>query len=534
MAVSPVETLTKQRNQLISDILKDPLHGKRIYILGSAEFGPTDEPILVKSSVGLHTKFGNKGTLMDAFHAIKYTSRSNRIYVMKVTGEHATAYLNVNIDDGEIETDAFVLTACQSNELYNDVEITVDIDRLTFKFPEDLKLDPISYIYEDYHNISILAQQINNDTKNKKNCVYAHYQVDPATPVINAFYAVNPTTTYLYGGECGLNYSKNLLYNCLERAYEILESHQVDIIIPVDAFLDDIYPDDSEHSSKWYDMTYYQKEKDYLVPDFTGRKLSFMNQLINFCIRQLNFGVVTNGIIGFNSSYKYWSYYLSESDDIAEMYKACYDYNLQQCENKFYAFLVSAVAGDIMYNKGTIIDNGYFAYAALCAATKYLEGTSNVPISDTISIWHEFSEDVLADLVEAGIVAYRHSPFYDTPVAYSGITCGGDNENLRLYCNVRMVQMAISYLNRLFQFYIGMNMVVLIEQQIVKHDINVILTALKQRGIITAFEYRIVPKYAENHIKVYLTMMTNYMTKAVHLSATIEADFIEEMEMERL
>lgn len=530
MAVSLTEQLRGQRHLLINDILNDPLHGKNIYILGSAEFGPTFEPILVKSSVGLHAKFGNQGTLMDAFHAIKYTSRNNNVYVMKVTGEHATAYLNVNIDGGEIEDDSFVITACQSNELYNDVEIIVDVDRLTFKFPNELKLQPISYIYEDYHNISILAQQINNDTKNKKNCVYAHYMVDPSTPVVNAFYAVNPTTMYLYGGECGLYYSKNLLYNCLERAYEILDSHQVDIIVPVDAFLDDIYPDDSEHSTKRYDMSYYQKEKDYLTEDPTGKKLSFMDQLINFCIRQLNFGIVTNGIIGFNSNFKYWSNYLSEADDVAEMYKACYEYNLQQCENKFYAFLVSAVAGDIMYNKGTIIDNGYLAYAALCAATKYLEGTSNIPFSESISIWHEFSEEVLADLAENGIVSYRHSPFYDSPVVYSGITCGGDNENLRLYCNVRMVQLVISYLNKLFQLYIGLDMVKLINEKIILDDVNQMLTTLKERGIITSFEYRLVPEYAKGHLKIYLTMMTNYMTKAVHLSTTIDMEFIDEME----
>lgn len=530
MASTLTTELKDKRQKLIQDILADPLHGKKIYILGSSEFGPTNEPILVKSSVGLHTKFGTKGTLMDAFHAIKYTNRDNQIYVMKVTGEHATAYLNVNIDGGEIIEDGFTIVASQSNELYNDVEIIVDIDRLTFKFPKDLGLKPISYIYNDYHNISILAQKINHDTKNKKNCVYAHYSVDPATPVENAFFPVNPTTVYLYGGECGLNYSKNLLYYCLERAYEVLESHDIDIIIPVDAFLDDIYPDDNEGAPMQYNMTYYQKEKDYLTETFTGKKLSYMNQLINFCIKQLNFGVVTNGIIGFNSSYKYWSLFLSEADDIAKMYKACYEYNLAQCENKFYAFLVSAVAGDIMYNKGTIIDNGYFAYAALCASTKYLEGTSNVPISDTIRIWHEFSEDVLADLAGRGIVSYRHSPFYDKPVAYSGITCGGDNENLRLYCNVRMVQLAISYLNRLFQFYIGLDMVKLVKEKIVVNDIETILHTLKSRGIITSYEFRIVPYYSQGHIKVYLTMMTNYMVKAVHLATVIEMEFIDEME----
>lgn len=531
MASESAQSLRQKRQRLIKDILADPLHGKRIYLLGSAEFGPTNEPTLVKSTVGLHSKFGTQGTLIDAFHAIKYTNKNNQIYLVKTTGEHAIAYLNVNIDGGEIEENAFILASCQSNEIYNDIQIIIDIDRLTFRFPKDLGLRDISYIYKDYHNISTLAQAINADTKNKKNCVNAHYMVDPSIPIQNAFFPVNPTSIYLYGGQCGLNYSKNLLYNCLNFTYSLLESTEIDIIIPVDAMLDDIYPDDEEGHAERYNMRYYQKERDYLTMDALENKLSFMNQLINFCITQLNSGIITNGIIGFNSSYKYWSYYLSEADDIAEMYSACYQYNLKQCENPFYAFLVSAVAGDIMYNKGTIIDNGCYAYAALCASTKYLEGTTNIPISNTIRIWHEFSEDVLKDMADQGIVTFRHSPFYKTPVVYSGVTCGNsDNENLRLYCNVRMIQYAISHLNRLFQFYIGYNMYELVKEKTIHNDIGTILSTLKNVGIITAFEYRIVPYYAKGHIIVYLTMMTNYMVKSVKLSTTINIEFLEEMD----
>ena len=309
----------------------------------------------------------------------------------------------------------------------------------------------------------------------------AYYSVDPGTPTQNAFFVCNPTTVYLYGGQCGLNYSKNLLYNCLNRTYEMLESNDIDIIVPVDAFMDDIYPDDSESLQSAYNMRYYQSTKDYLTEDITGKRLSFMNQLLNFCIVQLNFGIVTTGIIGYNSSYKQTSDYLYESDEIAQMYKACFEYNLSCCDNPFYAFLVSVVAGDIKYNRGTIIDNGYFAYAALCADTIFTTGTSNIPISETISLYHEFSEEVLQDLANTGIVTFRHSPLYNQVVAYDGITASPEHENLKLYCNVRMIQMCISYINRLLQYYVGKDMN--IEQRIL-----ILINSLKRKSLLMTLQ----------------------------------------------
>ena len=68
---------SEKRDRLIEEILSSDLHGKKIYILGSAEFGPTNEPILCKSTVGVKTKFGTRGSLIDAFHKIKYVSKDN-------------------------------------------------------------------------------------------------------------------------------------------------------------------------------------------------------------------------------------------------------------------------------------------------------------------------------------------------------------------------------------------------------------------------------------------------------------------------
>ena len=73
MASSP-SNLNAQITSLMQTILSDPLHGKKIYLPGSAEFGPTNEPVKIKSTVGLYNKFGKQGTLINAFKAIKYTT----------------------------------------------------------------------------------------------------------------------------------------------------------------------------------------------------------------------------------------------------------------------------------------------------------------------------------------------------------------------------------------------------------------------------------------------------------------------------
>ena len=97
-------------------------------------------------------------------------------------------------------------------------------------------LDHVSvFEYSEYPTIGELAEAINSKTDKKNGYVYAFYTVDPNTPTDAAFYCCNPSSMHLYGGQCGLDYSKNLLYNCLHRTYSLLESYDIDIVIPVDA-----------------------------------------------------------------------------------------------------------------------------------------------------------------------------------------------------------------------------------------------------------------------------------------------------------
>ena len=521
---APSKVISAQLHDLTRQILNDNLHGRKLYLLGSAEFGPTNEPKRIKTLTGLYNKFGKTGTLIDAFRAVKYISQNNDVYLVKVTGEHATSYLNVNILEGEIVRNGFILASSESNEIFNEVKVEIDIDSLSIIFPGDLNIPnhKLVYDFDEYYNIGLLAKAINYDTKNKRSFVNANYMVDPSTPTKDAFYVCNPDVVYLYGGQCGLGYSKNLLYTNLARTYDILESFPIDIVIPVDAFIDDVYPDDSEEQEYQYNMKYYHPDKDYLTPDMNGKQRSFMNQLINFCINQLNFGLVTTGVLGFNPIHTYISEYLYESDDVIKMYEACLEYNKAFCDNEPYSFLVSVVGGDLRYNMGDIVDNAYLAYGSFNASIQINTGNTNIPVNPRLALYNEFTEEALQELTDHGIVAFRHSPLYNTPVVYNGVTATTrEGSQLKLYINVRMIQMCISYLNQLLQFFVGQNLNYLIKSKILEEKIQSLLAIVKSRNIINDFDFTLEPNYRAGTLKVNLSMITNYMVETINICSVI-------------
>ena len=146
-------------------------------------------------------------------------------------------------------------------------------------------------------------------------------------------------------------------------------------------------------------------------------------------------------------------------------------------------------------------------------------------MSNNIRLYNEFSEEVLADLASHGIVTFRHSPLYNAVVVYDGITAvTREDSQLKLYCNVRMIQMCISYLNRLFQFYIGLNLRDLIEKRIIHNNIDNILSILESKNVITNYKYSLEPNYREGTLIVNLDMLTNYMTKSLKINSVINVN----------
>ena len=505
-----------QIDDLLEEIASYEFYGKKIYLLGTSEFGPTNQPTLINSTVELMSKFGY-GTLADAWNKIKHTYINNEVYLVKTTGEHSRISININVCDNNIIREGFTFVSTQSNEIFNEIEIHITDKSITIINPEELGLKNYEYKYSEYPTIHELSEAINKSNNN----VYTHYSVDSLLRTDVAFYVCNPGIVYLEGGYCGLQYTKNMLYNCLQKTYEILESEDIDIIVPVDAFIDDIYPNDQYSLEELYNKKYYQRQRDFLTVDGYGKQLTYLNQLINFCIRQNLFGIITIGIMGFNSCYEYFNNYYNESNDIRLSYINCLKYNLRYCENPDYQFLVSIVGGDVKYSRRDI-DNGYLAYAALCSNISFVKGTTNLPL-DTITIYQEPSEEVLSELSDNGIIMFRHSPYYDCPVVYNGITLQDKNSDLSLYVNVRMIQLAISYLNKLYQYYIG-NPISEIKQRIIA-DSNKLLNILKDAGIIN--KYKVQTEIKNYHIIVYLTLENNYMIKPLTVASTVNIKYSE-------
>lgn len=505
-----------QIDDLLEEIVTYEFYGKKIYLLGTSEFGPTNQPILVSSTVELMSKFGY-GTLADAWNKIKHTYSNNEVFLVKVTGNHSKIAINVNVYDNNIIKEGFTFVATQSNEIFNEIEIHISDEDITIINPEELRIKPYTYKYSDYPTIHELSEAINKSNNN----VYTHYSVDSMLRTDIAFYACNPGIVYLEGGYCGLEYTKNMLYNCLQKTYEILESEDIDIIIPIDAFIDDIYPNDQYSLEEFYNKKYYQRQRDFLTVDGYDNQLTYLNQLINFCMRQNLFGIITIGIMGFNPCDEYFNNYYNESNDIRLAYINCLKYNLKYCENPEYKFLVSIVGGDVKYSRRDI-DNGYLAYSALCSNVSFVKGTTNLPLN-TISIYQEPNEEVLSELSDNGIIMFRHSPYYDCPVIYNGVTLQDQKSDLSLYVNVRMVQLAISYLNKLYQLYIG-NPISEIKGRIIT-DSNNLLNILRGAGIINKFKVNIETK--KYQIIVYLTLESNYMIKPLVVESTVNVKYSE-------
>ena len=86
----------------------------------------------------------------------------------------------------------------------------------------------------------------------------------------------------------------------------------------------------------------------------------------------------------------------------------------------------------------------------------------------------------------------------------------------------------MSHINKLFQHYVGYDIVSLIKDEIITEELSTILNKLKTRNIITSYDFKIVPFYAKGEVKVYLNLMTCYMVKAMQICSVINVEFAEE------
>jgi hypothetical protein len=84
--------------------------------------------------------------------------------------------------------------------------------------------------------------------------------------------------------------------------------------------------------------------------------------------------------------------------------------------------------------------------------------------------------------------------------------------------------MCIAYLNQLFQFYIGLNLVELIDKSIMSKNIEDILNILVSKSVINRYDYTLEPNFRNGTLTVNLSLLTNYMTESLKISSIINVN----------
>lgn len=494
-------------------------YGNTIYLLGTASFGATNDPIKIDSIAHLYSIFGTRGSLIDAYKSIYKLSTNAEVYCCKVSGTHAGATLNINLLGDNIESNALILKSKCSNKVYNDILIGIYPDMISFEFPEELGSGVISYLYKDYLTLGNLVKKINFDTEEGLNHVYARITVDESTNLYGAIDTVNPSSTYMFGADDGLTISKNSLYQSLKDSYELLEGKPIDIIIPLNACIDDIEVSSSDYGTAVYGENYYTNNKDKLSGTDNGSPKSFYNALLKFCGKQLSSGISTLGIMGYN---KTPDKYLNENTDkyVDNVLIGLLKANQFDLSLEIYRPLVSVVAGDLISSYDGTSFNGAAVYGVTLASSNVISTPTNKPLPNSLFLYNEFDEDNLIKLSENGIVVFRHSPVKDRVVVSSSITSCDSESEMYYVQNVRMIQLSTCCIYDIFSKYIGEDIDSLMKNGKLEDALNSGLRILIDKGMLSNYKIT-VSKVNNNDISLILEIKTEYMVDFIKSICTV-------------
>ncbi|URZ09260.1 hypothetical protein [Clostridium felsineum] len=487
------------------------LFSSNIYIIGSSELGPTNVPTPINSEKKLYSTFGQSGNLVAAYKKIKESSLASNIILVKTTGTHAEAKIKVNsLDNG------LILKAKASSKIYNNIKISIDTEGLTFEFPSELGGKSRRYTFSDYPIFDLLEKAINYDTENNLNYVYAKLNVYPGNLTMDS---MNVSELYMYGGDDGLNISKNDLYNCLETTYKLLEGEKVDLIVPLEAFMDDISPKNFGNDQTQYNSIFYKDSRDYLNLKLNdSNNATFYEQLLNYCLKQMNLGFTTHGIMGYNNISEFEAF--DEDSYISSVLSLSLKINRLNLSLKPYWFLISVVAGDLKFSNKEI-SNGYLTYAGTVANSCLRSNITNKTIDKNLSLYNEFSDNNKAILSDMGIVVFKYNVLKNACVIMNSVTTSDKINNLHLLYNVRIFELTYSHIKKLLDSYVGKNIKNLVENNALIDRISKTLSLLVNKNILSEFKIK-VDLISEEELKIYINLKTDYTLKPLTIIGSMK------------
>lgn len=480
------------------------LYARNIFLIGTAEKGPVNSPILAKSLEHVRSIFGNQGSLLEAYSIISDTDIPCNVHLCKTSGSHGELYLNVLKDNGDIIENGFYIKSKHANESANDIEIYLDDNVITFTYPQELGGNTLSYSLNNYNTLHDLANAINEDTKLLKGEVFCFAYCEPHISCKFSLSPVNSTQLKLIGGDSGLHYNKNMLYNCMGTTYSALEGYPTDIIVPLDVFYDDTLTDDIEL------LDSLSFNKDYLTLKSNGEYMSFYKQLVSFCKLQMQSSIISHGVMGMNPT----NNYEIDEEELLKTLDVCNTINNLSDDLKKYSHMVSVVVSDVYALYGTVTTNAYIAYAVLIASTRISETTTNKSLPSSFVLYNVFEQDTLKQISDKGYVCFRNSPVTNNIHVVNGVTKSTHNE-LKYLCNVRMIQVVMKNVKALLSEYIGRNIEELIESGEINARMSELFSSLYADEFIKDFSALNVIKKDDSHLMVNLSFATRYMLEEI-------------------
>lgn len=460
----------KQYKELIKNNII--YYGKTLYLLGTAKYGNVYKPVRIKSVAHLYSVFGTEGTLIDNYISIKGLVKGINVYCCKITGHDSKCSININVPGEDVKNNGLCFTTI-ANEEFNNTKLSIYKDSLIFTFNNS---KTFIYNFNEEEPLSSLIERINNDDNN----IHCFCTCDNSIKPYNNLFTVNPQNVYFCGGESGITASKDTLYDNLKTAYKILDGELIDVIVPLECYIDD--------------------EKDYY------------NLTMKFLLNQLSNGVVTLSVFGFNKN-------------------TCYDINsyidnvVLKNINKLgidnydkYSSLAQIVAGDLMASYNAEINNGYVIYAALLCNVDLNTPVTKFHLDDNVFLIDEFDNEGIQKLSNNGVMCFRESPLYKCVVACSNRTPCKD-EYYKFIYNIRCIEFAVCCMHDIINLVIGENINTLMKNNALQTLISTGLDILVENNILKAYNINVIDN--KNDITITFRFKTQYMDDFIERKGTL-------------
>ena len=469
----------KVKEEWIVSLVEKVNEPRTLCLIGTAINGPVNTPITVRSLEQVISHFGTEGTLIDAYRKIEPLVYDIDVTMIKSSGSHASVSLRVNHEF--IEEDAFQLVSVDANSIANDIQIELDPDHLHILHPATLGGHRVSYRLSDYGVFGELAQAINNDAEAGRISVYAVCYYNEW--VINCpFYPCNPSLISLQGGKDGHNPTIREYFLSLEETYEALQGVKIDVVVPIQAYIDD----------KRFGESFYQ-------------------QLQTFCLAQVEQGCFTHGVMGLNVIDGE-----TEQDKVNRLRRVS-----QFAKRKMSTFddcsVISVVATDVYYNYLSFIDSGYLAYGVLLSQLMPNQNATNQVLHDSLQLKERLSYGIESEFSELGMVSFRYSPLKQSPVVSLDITFTDGESGLKYYHNLRMCQDVCLMIKELVDEYIGSPMSEVTEGSYFQQELDYLMYQLGSRGVVQEYSFEVQTDVNSNTLYLDLSLKTKYMVSSISI-----------------